>query len=176
MGSEFVILGGARTPMTEWVGGKTGDGQPGGKLASVSANDLGAAAAKGALDKTGVPADKIEHVIMGNALQTSGDAIYGARHVALNAGLPKAVPALTVNRLCGSGIQSVIEGGACELEFLAESLGMARFPVLSKVGAAQIGDTDGVQFIGFGALRIAIGRNTFEVDTVIHVPICRHGK
>lgn len=110
MGSEFVILGGARTPMTEWVGGKTGDGKPGGKLASVSANELGAVAARGALEKTGVPASKIEHVIMGNALQTSGDAIYGARHSALKAGIAKEVPALTVNRLCGSGIQASIEG------------------------------------------------------------------
>ena len=108
--TNVVILGGARTPMTEWVGGKRGDGGSGGALKDVSALELGAIAAKGALAKTGVPADRIEHVIMGNALQTSGDAIYGARHVGLKAGVPIRVPALTVNRLCGSGIQSLING------------------------------------------------------------------
>ena len=109
MKKKIVILGGARTPMAEWVGGKRGDGKPGGALSQVSAIDLGAVAAKGALEKTGVPVEAIDHVVMGNALQTSGDAIYGARHVALKAGVEKHVPALTVNRLCGSGIQSVID-------------------------------------------------------------------
>jgi acetyl-CoA acyltransferase 2 len=106
---RVVILGGARTPMAEWVGGKRGDGQPGGAFKDISAIDLGVVAAKGALEKTGVAADRIDHVVMGNALQTSGDAIYGARHVGLKAGLPQRVPALTVNRLCGSGIQSIID-------------------------------------------------------------------
>jgi acetyl-CoA acyltransferase 2 len=109
-GTRVVILGGARTPMAEWVGGKRGDGEPGGALKDVSALELGAVAAKGALARTGVPADRIEHVIMGNALQTSGDAIYGARHVGLKAGVPVRVPALTVNRLCGSGIESLVCG------------------------------------------------------------------
>jgi acetyl-CoA acetyltransferase family protein len=108
--TKVVILGGARTPMSEWVGGKRGDGEPGGALKDVSALELGAIAARGALAKTGVPADRIEHVVMGNALQTSGDALYGARHVGLKAGVPIRVPALTVNRLCGSGIQSLISG------------------------------------------------------------------
>jgi acetyl-CoA acetyltransferase family protein len=107
---KVVILGGARTPMAEWVGGKRGDGEPGGRLKDLSALDLGAAAIRGALATTGVAADEIDHVIMGNALQTSSDALYGARHAALRAGLPKHVPALTVNRLCGSGIQAVVSG------------------------------------------------------------------
>lgn len=107
---RVVILGGARTPMAEWVGGKRGDGESGGAFNTVSALDLGAVAARGALAKSKVPADRIGHVVMGNALQTSGDAIYGARHVGLKAGVPIRVPALTVNRLCGSGIQSVING------------------------------------------------------------------
>jgi len=104
---EIVILSGARTPMAEWIGGKRGDGLPGGALASVSAIDLGAAAAREALTRAGVTPETIDHAVFGNALQTSGDAIYGARHVALKAGVPKEVPALTVNRLCGSGIQSI---------------------------------------------------------------------
>jgi acetyl-CoA acetyltransferase family protein len=105
---EVVILNGARTPMTEWVGGRAGNGKPGGALKDVSAIDLGAIVAREALTRSKVPADTIDHVVIGNALQTSADAIYGARHVALKAGIPIPVPALTVNRLCGSGIQSVI--------------------------------------------------------------------
>jgi len=83
-------------------------GTPGfGKFKDISAIDLGAHAAKAALERSGVAAENVDHVVMGNALQTSLDAIYGARHVALKAGVPETVPALTVNRLCGSGIQSV---------------------------------------------------------------------
>jgi acetyl-CoA acetyltransferase family protein len=114
-----VIVGGARTPMAEWIGGKRGDGKPGGALASVSAIDLGAVAVKGALERSRVPADAVEHVIMGNAMQTSGDALYGARHVALKAGIPVPVPALTVNRLCGSGIQAIVS--AAQLLLLGEA-------------------------------------------------------
>src|SRR6266576_992088 len=100
MPSEVFILGGKRTPMGEFVGA----------LKDTSAIDLGASAARAALESTGVAADEIDHTIIGNALQTSGDAIYGARHVALKAGVPIDRPALTVNRLCGSGIQSIISG------------------------------------------------------------------
>ncbi len=107
---EIAIVSGARTPMTEWIGGKRGDGLPGGALASVSAIDLGTAAARAAIERAGIPANTIDHVVMGNAMQTSGDALYGARHVGLKAGLPRSVPALTVNRLCGSGLQSVVTG------------------------------------------------------------------
>jgi acetyl-CoA acyltransferase 2 len=106
--AKAVVLGGARTPMAEWVGGKTGTGATGGRFKDISANDLGALASRAAFERTGVDPASVEHVVMGNALQTSGDAIYGARHVALKAGVPKSVPALTVNRLCGSGIQSVV--------------------------------------------------------------------
>jgi acetyl-CoA acetyltransferase family protein len=81
-----------------------------GALKDVSAIDLGVIAAKGALEATGVSPEEIDHTVIGNALQTSGDAIYGARHVALKAGVPFDRPALTVNRLCGSGIQSIISG------------------------------------------------------------------
>ncbi|HEX5706992.1 MAG TPA: acetyl-CoA C-acetyltransferase [Pyrinomonadaceae bacterium] len=100
MSSEIFILGGKRTPMTQYVGA----------LKDVKAIDLGATAARGALEASGVTAEEIDHTVVGNALQTSGDAIYGARHVALKAGVPAERPALTINRLCGSGIQSVISG------------------------------------------------------------------
>jgi acetyl-CoA acetyltransferase family protein len=103
MSKQVVIVGGARTPMCEYVG------TPGyGKFKDVSAIDLAAHASKAALQRAGISADAIEHVVIGNALQTSTDAIYGARHVGLKAGIPIGVPALTVNRLCGSGIQSIV--------------------------------------------------------------------
>jgi acetyl-CoA acetyltransferase family protein len=95
---DILIVDGARTPMAEYNGHFT----------DISAIDLGVFAAKQALTRSGFGADEIDHVIVGNALQTSGDAIYGARHVGLKAGVPNHVPALTVNRLCGSGIQSII--------------------------------------------------------------------
>lgn len=100
MSSDVFILGGKRTPMGQYVGA----------LKDVSAIDLGAVAAKGALEDAKVPPDEIDHAVIGNALQTSGDAIYGARHVALKAGVPFDRPALTVNRLCGSGIQAIVSG------------------------------------------------------------------
>ncbi len=100
MSKDVFILGGKRTPMGEYVGA----------LKDVSAIDLGAVAARGALESTTVKPEEIDHTVIGNALQTSGDAIYGARHVALKAGVPFDRPALTVNRLCGSGIQSIVSG------------------------------------------------------------------
>src|SRR3979490_3356362 len=90
-----------------------------GNFTETSASGLGVIAAKEALSRSGFAPEDVQHVIVGNALQTSGDAIYGARHVGLKAGIPKEVPALTVNRLCGSGIQSVIN--AAEQIELGES-------------------------------------------------------
>jgi acetyl-CoA acetyltransferase family protein len=97
---EIVIIDGARTPMAEYNG----------HFNDTSAIELGAVAAREALSRSGFAPEEIDHVVVGNALQTSGDAIYGARHVSLKAGIPNSVPALTVNRLCGSGIQSIISG------------------------------------------------------------------
>ncbi len=100
MSEPVFILGGARTPMTQYVGA----------LKDVSAIDLGAVAAKGALARTKVQPEWVDHVVFGNVQQSSVDAHYGARHVGLKAGVPVPVPALTVNRLCGSGIQAVLSG------------------------------------------------------------------
>src|SRR6476646_8945987 len=99
--NEIFILGGARTPMSDYTG----------KLKDISALELGAIAARAAMERTGVAPEMVDHVVFGNVLQTSPDAVYGARHVGLKAGLPIEVPALTVNRLCGSGIQAAISGG-----------------------------------------------------------------
>ena len=100
MPKQVFILGGARTPMTTHVGA----------LKDFSAIDLGAIASKAALERSGAQPAWIDHVVFGNVQQSSVDAHYGARHVGLKAGLPIEVPALTVNRLCGSGIQAVISG------------------------------------------------------------------
>jgi acetyl-CoA acetyltransferase family protein len=81
-----------------------------GKLKDVSALELGAIASRAAFERTRVTPQIVNHVVFGNVLQTSSDAVYGARHVALKAGVPVDVPALTVNRLCGSGIQAAISG------------------------------------------------------------------
>lgn len=98
--TDVLILGGARTPMTDYTGA----------LKDISALELGAIAARAAFEKIGVKPEWIDHAVVGNVLQTSSDAIYGARHVALKAGVPIEVPALTVNRLCGSGIQAAVSG------------------------------------------------------------------
>lgn len=97
---DIVFLSGRRTPF----------GTFGGTLKDFSATDLGVISAEAALKDSGVRPGDIGHVVFGNALQTSADSIYLARHVGLRAGLPTEVPAVTVNRLCGSGFQAIIEG------------------------------------------------------------------
>jgi len=110
MSDEVVIVGGARTPFCEWVGGKRGDGKAGGALKTISAQELGAVAIQGALEKTGTAPEAVDHVVMGYALQTCSQSIYGARHAGLKAGIPQEVPMLTLSRICGSGIQSIVSG------------------------------------------------------------------
>jgi acetyl-CoA acyltransferase 2 len=97
--TDVVIVAGARTPMARYTG----------MFSEVSAIELGAHAAKGAVQRSGVDAGEIDHVVFGNVLQTSADAIYGARHVGLKAGLKIETPAVTVNRLCGSGIEAIAQ-------------------------------------------------------------------
>ncbi len=91
-------------------GKRTGFGTFGGSLKDFSATDLGVVSAKAAIAAAGISPDQVDHTFVGNALQTSSDAIYLARHVALGAGVPQEKPALTVNRLCGSGFEAVVQG------------------------------------------------------------------
>ncbi|HMK30305.1 MAG TPA: acetyl-CoA C-acetyltransferase [Terriglobales bacterium] len=107
--TEIAIVSGVRTPMGRYCG----------KLRDFTAQELGAIAARAAIERAGVEPREIDHVIFGNAQQTSGDAIYGARHVGLHAGVPIETPALTVNRLCGSGMQALIN--AAQMIQLGES-------------------------------------------------------
>ncbi|HET9981017.1 MAG TPA: acetyl-CoA C-acetyltransferase [Ktedonobacterales bacterium] len=95
---DIVLLSGARTPFGVFMG----------SLKDISAIDLTTTAAKAAIERAGVSPDDIDQVVFGNVMQTSKDAIYFARHVALKAGVPIEVPALTVNRLCGSGLQAIV--------------------------------------------------------------------
>ncbi|HKS74419.1 MAG TPA: acetyl-CoA C-acyltransferase, partial [Terriglobales bacterium] len=95
---DIAIVSGARTPFGRYCG----------KLKDFTAQELGAIAGKGAIERSGIDPKEFDHVVYGNAQQTSGDALYGARHVGLRAGIPIETPALTVNRLCGSGMQSIV--------------------------------------------------------------------
>jgi acetyl-CoA acetyltransferase family protein len=97
--TDAVILQGARTPMARYMGA----------FDSMTALELGAAASKEAIRRAGTDPDEFDHVVFGNVMQTSADALYGARHVGLRAGLPIETPAVTVNRLCGSGMESITQ-------------------------------------------------------------------
>ncbi|HEY8320739.1 MAG TPA: acetyl-CoA C-acyltransferase [Candidatus Baltobacteraceae bacterium] len=109
--NDVVVLAGARTPF----------GNFGGTLAALTATDLAVAAAEGALARSGVPKEAIDEIVFGNVMQTSADAIYLARHVGLRTGIPVGTPALTLNRLCGSGLQAVISAAQ------TLTLGQARY-------------------------------------------------
>lgn len=100
MAREVVLISGARTPFGEFGGG----------LKDLSAIALGVVAAKAALERSGVKPEDVDHTSFGNVMQTSGDAIYGARHIALKSGVPVDKPAITLNRICGSGLQAIIYG------------------------------------------------------------------
>jgi len=97
--TDVVIVAGARTPMARYTG----------VFSEVSAIELGAQAAKAVVQRSGIDPGDFDHVVFGNVLQTSADAIYGARHVGLKAGLKIETPAVTVNRLCGSGIEAIVQ-------------------------------------------------------------------
>ncbi|MCH9008676.1 acetyl-CoA C-acetyltransferase [candidate division KSB1 bacterium] len=115
---DVVFLSGVRTAF----------GSFGGALRDLSAIELGTIAAKDALKKSGVQPEEIGHVVFGNVLQTSADAIYMARHIGLKSGVPLEVPALTVNRLCGSGFEAIVQG--------------ARMIKLGEVETALVGGTE----------------------------------
>ncbi|HZU03661.1 MAG TPA: acetyl-CoA C-acetyltransferase [Ktedonobacteraceae bacterium] len=105
---EVYIIDGARTPV----------GVLQGSLSDVSATELGIIAAKGAIERSKVDPQLIDQVVIGNVIQTSKDAIYLPRHIGLKVGIPIEVPALAVNRLCGSGFQAIVS--AAEMLLLGE--------------------------------------------------------
>ena len=143
--TEVVFLSGRRTPF----------GTFGGSLKDFTATDLGVFSAEAALDAAGVDPADVGHVFYGNALQTSADAIYLARHVGLRAGVPREAGALTVNRLCGSGFQAIVSG--------------AQEILLGGTGLALCGGTESmsqaphvVRGARWGALRLGPAGQGFE--------------
>src|SRR5437868_5703721 len=150
---------GSNTDVVFLSGVRTGFGGFGGTLKDISATELGAVAAKHALERSGVPAGDIGHTVFGNALQTSADAIYCARHVGLKAGLPIEVPAVTVNRLCGSGFeaitqgaqlimlgeaQAVLAGGTESMSQAPHEVLLALKPYFKKDGLVTAGNASGI--------------------------------
>ncbi len=105
MHKDIYVVEGARTPF----------GAFGGVFKDTSAIELGATAARGALERSGIQPEQVDQVVIGNVIQSSPDAVYMARHVGLRAGIPEEVPGLTVNRLCGSGLQAMISGAQAML-------------------------------------------------------------
>ncbi len=97
--TDVVIVAGARTPMARYVGA----------FKDISAIELGALASQEAIRRSGADSGEVDQVVFGNVMQTSADAIFGARHVGLKAGLKIETPAVTVNRLCGSGVESIAQ-------------------------------------------------------------------
>jgi acetyl-CoA acyltransferase 2 len=142
---DVVFLSGRRTAM----------GAFGGSLRQFSANDLGAFAAKAAIESAGVEAAAVNHVVFGNALQTSSDAIYLARHVGLKAGVPVETPALTLNRLCGSGFQAIVSG--------AEQIMLGESEVVLAGGAESMSQAPHVlRGARWGDLRLGPPGENFE--------------
>jgi acetyl-CoA acyltransferase 2 len=139
---DIVFLSGRRTPF----------GAFGGTLKGFTATDLGVHAAKSALESAGVEPGAVQHVVFGNALQTSADAIYLARHVGLRAGVPIETPALTLNRLCGSGFQAIVSGaqeillGEAEVVLVGGAESMSQAPHVvrgARWGDLRLGEAGG---------------------------------
>ncbi len=137
---EIVVLGGARTPF----------GKFGGSFKDVSATDLGVAAAKGALEASGVQPDQVQHVVFGNVIQSSRDAAYLARHVALMAGMPIEAPGLTLNRLCGSGFEAIMQAarmircGEAEIILAGGTENMSMAPLVTRTARWGAGLGEGL--------------------------------
>lgn len=137
---DVYIVEGARTPF----------GAFGGAFKDTSATDLGVVAAEGAMERAHIDPTEIDEVFFGNVIQTSGDAIYLARHVGLRSGVPQEVPALTLNRLCGSGTQAIISGAQAirmaeattVLAGGAENMSQAPFLVRGARWGLRLGNTE----------------------------------
>ena len=140
---EIVFVAGRRTPF----------GTYGGTLKDLSATDLAVHAATAALRDAGLPPGAIGHVVVGNVLQTSADAIYLARHVGLRAGVPFETPALIVNRLCGSGFEAVVQGafqiatGQAEAVLVGGTESMSQAPYVLRGGrfGVPLGKTPAIE-------------------------------
>mgnify|MGYP001087439419 CR=1 FL=1 len=136
-------------------GKRTGFGTFGGSLKGFSATDLGVFSSTAAIEAAGISPDQVDHTFFGNALQTSADAIYLARHVALRAGIPQEAPALTVNRLCGSGFEAIVQG--------AKEIVLGEADVCLTGGAESMSQAPHVvRGARWGSLRLGPAGNQFE--------------
>jgi acetyl-CoA C-acetyltransferase/acetyl-CoA acyltransferase 2 len=133
---DIVLLSGVRTAF----------GTMGGALKGVTATDLAVPTARAALERAGVDADEIDHVVYGNVLQTANDAIYCARHVGLKSGVPQRVPALTLNRLCGSGFQAIVNAAEQILTGQAQVVLAGGTENMSMAPHVTYGLRDGARF------------------------------
>lgn len=133
-------------------GKRTGFGTFGGSLKDLSATELGVVSARAALEAAGVEPREVGHVVFGNALQTSADAIYLARHVGLGCQVPQEVPAYTLNRLCGSGFQALVSGameillGEAEVVLAGGTESMSQAPHVirgARWGGLRLGEAQG---------------------------------
>ncbi|MEM7603719.1 MAG: acetyl-CoA C-acetyltransferase [Myxococcota bacterium] len=136
LSKEIWIVAAKRTPF----------GAMNGSLKGISAIDLGVLAGKAALEQSTLQGDEIDQVILVNVQQTSSDAIYGARHVGLKAGIPIDKPALTVNRLCGSGFQAVVTAAEQILMGEAKAVLAAGSENMSQAPHSIYGLRDGQKF------------------------------
>jgi acetyl-CoA C-acetyltransferase len=132
---------------------RTAIGSYGRSLAGVAPSDLGATAARAAIERSGVAPEQIEHVVFGNVIHTETADAYMARVVGMKAGVPKETPAFTVNRLCGTGVQALvsacqaIQTGEASVTLAGGAESMSRAPMWmtegrwgSKMGPAPIVD------------------------------------
>ena len=149
--TDVVIVAGARTPMARYTGA----------FSDVSAIDLAAHASREAVKRSGANPEEFDHAIFGNVMQTSADALYGARHVALKAGLKIETPAVTVNRLCGSGIEAIAQAAQRlllgEVEMVGQPMELSRTPWSVRTPTPEPGEhTDAVLGeLGYSAAEIA---------------------
>ena len=137
--TNVYIIDGARTAFTAF----------GGSFAGVDAVQLGTATAVEALKRSGVKPEQIDHVVYGGVITTGQNSAYLARHIGLYAGVPQEVPALTQNRLCGSGMQSVVTAaqqillGEANAVLAGGAENMSQSPYANfeqRFGGAKIGD------------------------------------
>jgi acetyl-CoA C-acetyltransferase len=151
---DIVILGGARTAI----------GAFGGALAGTPPIDLAATAARAALDRAGVAGEQVGHVVFGHVINTEPADMYLSRRAAMAAGVPEGVPAMNVNRLCGSGAQAVVSVvqslalGDCDFALAggAESMSRAPHALPSARWGARMGDTAAMDMM-VGALTCPFG-------------------
>ncbi|HUL33634.1 MAG TPA: acetyl-CoA C-acyltransferase [Candidatus Eisenbacteria bacterium] len=156
--TDVVVVAGARTPMARYTG----------SFSDVSAIELAAHASKAAIRRAAVDPAEFDHAIFGNVMQTSADALYGARHVGLRAGLKIETPAVTVNRLCGSGIEAIIQGaqrlllGECTMVLAGGMENMTQAPFVIR------GARTGLK-LGSGALEDSLMAGL--TDTYCNLPM-----